>query len=128
MADKKFLDDMFSEFDETECVMIAAGEAAVDPDVKDIEDDDAEDDDFDETIEDIGQTFTMEDIPAQAARKAASECIKESFSEEVEESVIEMLAESDFDSDVEEIEDDDDDELDIDDDDEFDDYIEACLD
>lgn len=124
MADKKFLDDMFSEFDETECVMIAAGEAAIDPDVKEIEDDDT-DDDFDETIEDIGQTFTMEDIPAQAARKAASECMKESFTEDLEESVIEMLAESEFDSDVEEIEDDDD--LDVDEDD-MERYIDECLD
>ena len=127
MADTKKLDNMFSEFDETECVMIAAGieEAAIDHDVEKIANDEEEDDLFDETIEDIGQTFTMEDIPAQNYRKAASEVIAKESEDRLEEAVMELLEGEEFDDDVEDIADDDDN--DLIDDDEFEDYIDECL-
>ena len=127
MADTKKLDNMFSEFDETECVMIAAGieEAAVDHDVEKIANDEEEDDLFDETIEDIGQTFTMEDIPAQSYRKAACEVIAKESEDRLEEAVMELLEGEEFDDDVEDIADDDDN--DLIDDDEFEDYIDECL-
>ena len=127
MADTKKLDNMFSEFDETECVMTAAGieEAAVDHDVEKIANDEEEDDLFDETIEDIGQTFTMEDIPAQNYRKAACEVIAKESEDRLEEAVMELLEGEEFDDDVEDIADDDDN--DLIDDDEFEDYIDECL-
>ena len=127
MADTKKLDNMFSEFDETECVMIAAGieEAAVDHDVEKIANDEEEDDLFDETIEDIGQTFTMEDIPAQNYRKTDCEVIAKESEDRLEEAVMGLLEGEEFDDDVEDIADDDDN--DLIDDDEFEDYIDECL-
>lgn len=129
---KKVLDNMFSEFDETECVMIAADieEAAIDHDVKKMVDDD-EGDHFDRTIEDLTQTFTMEDIPAQEYRETADTLIANESEDAFDEAVINLLEgdDPDFDDDVEDMVDDDDDEYDedvedaVDDDDDDLDYL-----
>ena len=100
------LDSMF-EIDEVECVMIASGEeleeTAVDSEVKDAEEDD-DDDYYDETIEKIGATFTIEDFVVNEFRET-----RDTGMDLLNEDLIDNFM-MDIDPDVEEIEDDDEDE------------------
>lgn len=113
------MDEMIYEFDEVECMMIASGESLIDEgvinetDVEDIEDDDENDDYFDHTIEDIGATFTQEDVPANSFRKTRDHGMNSLREDAVDCHIMGI------DSDVEDIEDDDDDEFieDVDDED-----------
>lgn len=96
-----------NEMDPVECVMIANGEdlmdeAAVDDDVKKIEEDD-EDDYYDETIENMGATFTMADLVVNEFRETQDH-LMDSINEELVD-----LSMMDIDPDVEDLEDDDDD-------------------
>lgn len=101
------LDNMFFEFDETECVMAATGEDAmeestIDSEVKEIEKDD-EDDYYDETIEDFGMTFTMEDTIVNEFRQTRDHGMDSIREEMIDENIMGI------DPEVEEIEDDDED-------------------
>lgn len=105
---ENLLDSVF-EFDEVECVMIASGEEleeAADADVKEIEDDDENDDFYDRTLEVIGGTYTIEDKIVNAFRETRDMGM-DSLNEDLIDS---HMMDIDIDPDVEDIEDDDEDE------------------
>lgn len=99
------LDQMF-EMDEVECVMVATGEDLVDEsteemDVVEVEDED-DGDFYDSSIEDIGATFTMEDLVVNEYRITRDYGMDTINEDTIDNAIM------DIDPDVEDIEDDDD--------------------
>lgn len=102
------LDQMF-EFDEVECVMVANDEdlmeeATNDVEVHEVEDED--DDYYDETIANIGATFTMEDLVVNEFRETRDHGMDTLNEDFIDNAIMDI----NIDPDVEEIEDDEDDE------------------
>lgn len=114
-------ESMIFEFDEVECVMAASDnnllqEGAIEEaDVEDIEDDE-NDDYFDQTIENIGASFSQADVFVDSFRRT-----RDLGMDSLREDTV-MNAMMGFDNDIEAIEDDDDD--DILDEEDFGDYDE----